>query len=111
MTSQFTAIHASKQPRRPHYIADWMERRNIKPIELAREIGADKGLVSRWLDGTSPGKDWQEKLGEFFGCGPAGIFRHPDEDWMKRFFEGRRQDEVERIKQTLETAFPRAVHQ
>lgn len=110
MTSQITTIHASKQPRRPHYIAEWMERRNLKAIDLAKELGADKGLVSRWLDGASPGTDWQEKLGAFFGCGRDGIFRHPDEDWLKRFFEGRKADEVARIKATLEAAFPKAVN-
>ena len=108
MTSELPTIHPSKQPRRPHYIGEWMERRNLKAIDLAREIGADRGLVSRWLDGASPGKEWQQKLGEFFGCGEDGIFRDPDEDWLRRFFEGRKREEIERIKATLETAFPKA---
>lgn len=100
-------IHPSKQPRRPHYLSEWMERRNLTAAEFSREIGADKGLVSRWLDGASPGQEWQDKLKEFFGTGREGIFRHPDDDWLSRFFEGRKRDEIERIKQTLETAFPR----
>jgi hypothetical protein len=34
--------------------------------------------------------------------------RLPDDDWLVRFFKGRNKDEIERIKKTLETAFPRS---
>lgn len=108
MTSQITSIHASRQPRRPHFIAEWMERRRLTAAELSREIGASESVISRWLHGGSPGAEWQQKLGALFGCGPDGIFRHPDEDWLKRFFEGRKADEIARIKATLEAAFPKA---
>lgn len=101
-------IHASKQPRRPHYIEEWAMRRNLKAIDLAREIGADRGLVSRWYAGGSPGVEWQEKLAAFFDIEPESLFRNPDEDWLKRFFDGRKKDEIERIKATLEAAFPKA---
>lgn len=105
--SAVTKIHASKQPRRPHYIEAWAERRGLKQIDLAHELHADRGLVSRWYAGACPGADWQERLAAYFGIEPESLFRDPDEDWLRRFFEGRRRDEIERIKLTLETAFPK----
>lgn len=100
-------IHTSKQPRRPHHVEAWAETRGLSQADLAREIGADKGLVSRWYNGTTPGVEWQKKLAAFFHIEPESLFRHPDDDWLSRFFRGRSKAEIERIKQTLETAFPR----
>jgi hypothetical protein len=99
---------STKQPRRPHFIADWMQRRSLSPAELSRQTGPDPGLISRWLRGASPSEPWQEKLGEFFVCGRDGIFRHPDEEWIVHFLKGRSAEEVERIKLTLEIAFPKS---
>lgn len=101
------SIHTGKQPKRPHHIQDWMDRRQITAAELAREIGVDKSLVSRWLAGSSPGEESQHKLAAFFGCDQEAIFRHPDDDWLSRFFRNRSAAEIERIKATLEAAFPR----
>lgn len=84
-----------------------MERRNLRPVDLVNDLGVDKSNVSKWLSGSSPGAIWQEKLREYFEAGDEGIFRHPDDDWMARFLTGRPRDEIERIKSTLETAFPR----
>jgi transcriptional regulator with XRE-family HTH domain len=100
-------IHASKQPMRPHFIKERVERRGLTQAEFAEEIGADKSQVSRWFKGQSPGRDWQEKLAAYFACEIEDLFRHPDEDWMSRFLRGRGADEIERIKQTIEVAFPR----
>lgn len=77
-----------------------------------RETGADKGQVSRWLKGSSPGRDWQLRLAAYFSGDehspdPDLIFRHPDDHWMRRFFEGRSREEVERIKKSLEVTFPK----
>lgn len=105
--SNLPQIHKSKQPRRPHYIQAWAEKRDLTQADLTRELGADKSLVSRWYSGTSPSNPWQEKLADFFGCEKESLFRHPDDDWLARFFRGRKADEVERIKATLEAAFPR----
>ncbi len=62
--SEITSIHKSKQPRRPHYIAEWAELRGLTQADLARELGADKSVVSRWFNGTSPSQEWQERLAE-----------------------------------------------
>jgi hypothetical protein len=73
---------------------------------LANLLGADKGVVSRWYGGATPGEEWQTKLADLFGCNREGLFRHPDEEWLAHFFCNRSADEVERIKQMLEAAFP-----
>lgn len=107
-TVAVTRIHKGKQPRRPHFIPEWAEARRLKPADLARELGADKSVVSRWYNGASPGAEWQDKLAALFHCERDALFRHPDDDWLSRFFRGRAADEIERIKATLEAAFPRS---
>lgn len=104
--AKVTKIHASKQPNRPHYIEAWADRRHMTQADLARELGADKSLVSRWYGGSTPGKDWQEKLAAFFDCDRESLFRNPDDDWLRRFFAGRSRDEIEHIKRSLEITFP-----
>ena len=104
--TKVTKIHPSKQPRRPHFIRQWADKRNLSQADLAREIGADKSLVSRWYDGASPGSDWQEKLAAYFDCEPDGLFRDPDEDWMARFLKNKSPDDRERAKAILIAAFP-----
>lgn len=103
-------IHRSKQPNRPHFIPEWAERRGYKSqAELAEALEADKSVVSRWYSGTSPSREWQEKLTALFHCEDReGIFRHPDDDWLTRFFRDRSADELQRMKQMLEAAFPRS---
>lgn len=102
-----TRIHKGKQPRRPHFIKEWAEARGYKnQNELAEALDADKSVVSRWYSGTSPGEEWQEKLAELFHCEPESLFRHPDDDWLTRFFRDRSVDELNRMKQMLEAAFP-----
>ncbi len=110
--SEVAHIHKSKQGRRPHFIPQWAEHRGYALqadfiralIDAGFEV--DKSLVSRWYNGTSPGEDWQERLASFFGCEKESLFRHPDDDWLVRFFKNRSQDEVRRMKGMLEAAFP-----
>lgn len=102
-----TRIHRGKQPRRPHFIQEWAEKRGFSNTDLAREIGADKSVISRWYSGTSPSVEYQEKLAALFDCEPEGLFRHPDDDWLVRFFRDRSIEELQRMKQMLEAAFPR----
>lgn len=101
-----SGIHQSKQPRRPHYIEAWAKRRGLNQADLARELGADKSVVSRWFKGSTPSPDWQERLAALFFCEPESLFRHPDDDWLRRFFQNRSEEEIERIKKSLEFGFP-----
>jgi transcriptional regulator with XRE-family HTH domain len=100
-------IHKSKQPRRPHFIQEWAEARGLQQSDLARELGADKSVVSRWFSGTTPGIEWQERLAAMFHCEPDSLFRHPDDDWLTKFFEDRSREEIQRMKQVLEITFPK----
>jgi transcriptional regulator with XRE-family HTH domain len=97
---------AARQPRRPHYIEEWAIARDFTQADLARELGADKSLISRWYHGSTPGTEWQAKLAALFECDEEALFRHPDDDWMARFFRNRKREEIERIKRMLEAAFP-----
>lgn len=107
-----TTIYGKRQPKRPHYLREWVDRREFKTdAAFAEEVGADKSVVSRWLDEdnpSTPGQEWQLKLGIFFGDqdDPADIFRHPDDDWIAKFFRDRKPDEIEHIKKSMETTFP-----
>lgn len=102
-----TQIYPNRQPRRPHHIKDWADARGLTQADLSRELGADKSLISRWFAGTTPGVHNQERLAALFQTDPESLFRHPDDDWVTKFFADRERDEVERIKSTLETAFPK----
>lgn len=107
-------IYAGRQPRRPHYLAELMERRGVSRADLIEGIGVDKGLVSKWLDEekpTTPGPDYVKKLGQFFAVSPdpddfVDIFADPDVVRLHKFLRGRAPDEIDRIMATLETAFP-----
>lgn len=108
-------IYKGRQPRRPHFIPQWAEKRGFKTqAELIKALGSDKSIVSRWYDPhrpTSPGVEWQAKLAALLVGDETetdSLFRHPDEDWLARFFRNRSLDEVERAKQMLEAAFPRS---
>lgn len=106
MTKEPVQIHKGRQPRRPHYLAEWADRRHLSQADLARELGADKSVISRWFAGSTPGTEWQQRLAKLFEIEPESLFRHPDDDWLARFFAGRQRDEIERIKKMLEVAFP-----
>lgn len=105
--SNIPTIYAKKQPKRPHFIIEWCEKHGLNQSALAKKINADPSIVNRWFKGGSPSEPWQYILGEFFGCGREGIFRHPDDDWMTKFFKDRSKEEIERAKTMLEAAFPK----
>ena len=103
-----TRIHRGKQPRRPHHIPEWATYRGYSSQqELADALGVDKGTVSRWYDGACPQEDTQERIAALFHCDRESLFKSPEEEWLHNFILGRPKEEVERIKVTLETAFPK----
>ena len=107
--TDITRIHHGKAPGRRHYIVEWAEHRNLSQADIVRLTGIDKSSVPRWFTGYSahlhPSNE--SKLAEAFGIEPAALYRSPHEDWFYRFFRGRELDELDRMKATLEAAFPK----
>lgn len=118
LTTPLTRIHATKEPRRPHYLGKWMDRYDVDRAQLIEEAEVDKGQLSRWLDEekpATPSRKWAEKLGFYFqDVGHedemVDIFKDPDEERLRRIFIGRSPDEIDRILNMIETGFPRAQH-
>lgn len=105
-------IYKGKQPHRFHCIPEWAERRGVSQADIMRGVGADKGTVSRWFDGTLPMDKHLIALAGFLEAGEvAALFRHPDDDWMSRHLRGRSHDERQRMQAAIEAlitnAFPR----
>lgn len=106
-----TKIHHGKQPYRLHYIIEWAELRGRKQADIVRALGVDKSTVSRWFDGTIPSETHLIALAAYFEIeDPRALFRHPDDDWLARFFRERSRDETSRMRAMLEAAFPRKGH-
>ena len=108
-----TFIHKGRQPGRPHFIPEWAETHGYaKQADLIEALGdVDKSTVSRWYsvkNPSSPSLEMAERLAALFGHEdePDCIFRPPGDDWMRRFFQNRTAEEIDRMKQTLEAAFP-----
>lgn len=96
-----------KQPNRPHFIPQWAAAKNVTQADIARAIGADKSVVSRWFDGSAPMRPYQVRLAQFFDCTIDALFRDPDEVWIGAMLADRSPEERARIRATIEAAFPR----
>lgn len=104
-----TKIHKDKQPHRFHYIPEWARHRNVKQADIARGLQVDKSTVSRWFDGTLPAEDHLIALAGFLEADePAALFRHPDDDWLARFFRGRSAAQRKRAINILRAALEEA---
>lgn len=103
--SNTVQIHGDKTPQRIHYIVEWAEKRNLRQADIVREVGADKGLVSRWFTGTLPKQDYLEKLAGLFGTDVPGLFHHPDDDWLARFFRDKSEEQRDRAIEMLKLMF------
>jgi hypothetical protein len=108
--SSVAEIHQGKEPIRRHYIKEWAELRGMKPVDLATELGVEISQATRWFDGQMPRKDTQLRLAQLFGgedANPNIILRHPDDDWLAKFFADRTEAERARIREAMELLFPR----
>jgi transcriptional regulator with XRE-family HTH domain len=106
--TKVTRIHEDKNPRRIHFIAEWIDKRGLKQADVVRALGVDKATVSRWCSGYVPENKNLGPLVKFLQLeAPSDLFRHPDDTWMSRFFEGRTREELEHIRRSLEVTFPR----
>ncbi|WP_026618320.1 helix-turn-helix transcriptional regulator [Ensifer sp. WSM1721] len=103
--SNIEEIHGGKSPIRIHYLPEWADKRNLSQADIVREIGVDKSLVSRWFDGTLPKAEYLERLAALFGTDVHGLFRHPDDDWLAKFFRDKTEEQKERAIEMLRIFF------
>lgn len=101
-----TRIHADKTPQRVHFIVEWAEKRELKQKDIVREIGADKGLVSRWFKGAVPKHQYLVQLAALFQLEDIhALFRHPDDDWLAKFFRDKTDEQREQAIDLLRVLF------
>lgn len=102
-------IHAGKTPRRLHFIVEWAERRGLSQADIARDLRVEPSTVSRWFAGHLPAEANLYPLAALLKCpddNPRALFHHPDDDWIRKMFERRSAEELDRMRATLEAAFP-----
>lgn len=105
------------RPRKPHhesrirlhYVNEWAERRDMKQAQIAEALAVEKSTVSRWFDGALPSEAMLPRIAAMFGIELDELFRAPDDNWLRRFLEGRSSEEIQRIEQTLKAAFPKKI--
>lgn len=103
-----TTIHRGKEATKPHFIPEWAEVRGKDQSDFVRDGIADKSSVSRWFSKKTFPSRKAEQLAKYLEVGdPEALFRHPDDDWMARFLQGREREETERIKAVLPVLFPK----
>lgn len=103
--SNIHKIHTTKTPQRIHYIPEWAEKRHMKQVDVVREIGADKSLVSKWFKGTLPKPEYLEQLAALFETDVPGLFRDPYDDWLAQFFRDKTEEQKERAISMLKLLF------
>lgn len=99
----------TREPHQPslHFIVEWADKRGLKPVDFVNALGVDKGTVSRWFAGKLPHEDNIPRIAAFLEISIDDLFRLPGDDWMQRFFHNRSIEEIKRMRDTLEAAFPR----
>lgn len=103
--SNVTKLNDFQPPVVIHFIAEWADKRGLRQADIVREIGADKGLVSRWFDGTVPKPEYLAKLAALFDTDIHGLFRHPDDDWLARFFRDKSAEQRDQAIKMLKLMF------
>lgn len=100
-------IHTGKEPIRVHFIPEWAAKRDMTQADICRELGVDKATVSRWFkEGNIPSSKYLEPLAEAFGLEDVnGLFLHPDDDWLARFFRGKSEEQKTRAMELLNLWF------
>lgn len=91
---------------RDHFIPEWLIKRNHIQAELAKETGADKGTVSRWMAGEIPSKRYIKKVADFLECSVNDLFHRPDELPLINKFRAQDDDGRSRLITVVNNAFP-----
>lgn len=88
-----------------HFIEEWSERRGLKRADIARELGADPSLVSRWFAGNIPSEKWLQPLADLLQVDRSSLFRDPDDDWIARLFRDKTEQQKEAAIEMLRIFF------
>lgn len=116
--AKLTRIHQNKQPIRRHFLPEWLEAKGLDATDLLELLNdpdrpmelneVEKSQVYRWIAGQMPGPAAQKRIMDALDEeDPSALLRHPTNDWLAKFIDGRSQDELQRIRNTLENAFPK----
>lgn len=92
-----------------HHIGEWMEHREKTVADMVEALDVDKSQVYRWINkGQKPHNDMFVRIAAFLEADPPdALLRHPLDDWMSRFFQGRSEKEAKAIMEMMEKAWPR----
>lgn len=99
--TQIHKIHGGKTPVRIHYIREWAAKRNLKQSDFVKNIDVDKSTVSRWFAGTLPKEEHLIALAGFLSTEVTSLFRHPDDDWLAKFFRDKTDEQREQAIRVL----------
>lgn len=115
--AKLARIHQNKQPIRRHFLNEWLAAKGLDAPQLVDLLNdpdrsmdlneVEKSQVYRWLKGQMPHAAQQERIAAVLEIDPEALLRHPDDDWVAKFMKDRDAEEIQRIKNTLENAFPK----
>lgn len=94
-----------KQAFRRHFIAEWCEYKGKRQADICRDIGASKGLVSKWFAGAMPREKWLTELAKYFDVEVTDLFKHPSDDWISKFLQNSTPQQRDQAIQILKTIF------
>jgi len=85
---------------------EWAERRNMTQSDIAEALDVNKATVSKWFAGALPAEANIPRIAAMFGIEVYELFMQPEDTWLANFAKGRARDVRERMRLTLEVAFP-----
>lgn len=115
--AKVTKIHQGKQPVRRHYLAEWLEAKQMTPTDLLdvlndpdRSMGlteVDKSQVYRWIKGQMPQPAMQMRIAGALGFEnePDKLLQDPTMDWLSDFFRDKTEEQKEKAVQMLKLLF------
>lgn len=121
--SQPTQIRGKGPTFRRHFLAEWLEEREMEPMDLLNELNEpsdmetpaiDKSQVYRWLKGQLPQRKTQVRIAAALNLvdpetgdpAPERLMTHPAQDWIAKKVSGLEQSDIERLRQMVDLAFP-----
>lgn len=116
-------MSAKPQKLRRHCLPEWMEERGVsapKLVELLNENATegegliDKSQVYRWMKGQLPHAPTQERIARVLNIvnpitgkvDPKLLQSHPSQAWIYAKVSNRSDDELRRMREVLDAAFP-----